>query len=119
VLYGCIECVNVRRGKLGGRDIDCCGVASGFGGEGAQVPMRRQLRNPSVHVGHVPGNASQRGGLAMNDRAAGAIEALAWILNLLERNPAPERLRSQVEAARDDLLQGVSVDFRERIRNRL
>lgn len=52
----------------------------------------------------------------MNDRAGGAIEALAWVLTLLDRTENPDRLRREVASARDDLLQGVSVDFRERIK---
>lgn len=56
--------------------------------------------------------------IKLNDQAVGAIEALAWVLSLLDGHPSIERIRNEVASARDDLLQGVSVDFRERIRIR-
>jgi len=54
----------------------------------------------------------------MNDFARGALEALAWVLNMLEDMEDPNRIRRQVEGARDDLLRGVSVDFRQRLKAR-
>ena len=42
----------------------------------------------------------------MNDYAHGALEALAWTLNLLEETEDLGRIRRQLEGARDDLLAG-------------
>lgn len=54
----------------------------------------------------------------MNDYAHGALEALAWTLNLLEETEDLGRIRRQLEGARDDLLAGVSVNFRQRLKTR-
>jgi hypothetical protein len=55
----------------------------------------------------------------VNDYAHGALEALAWVLNLLEETNDTARIRRQVEGARDDLLAGVSVNFRPMPSNRV
>jgi len=52
----------------------------------------------------------------MNDRATGAIEALVWVLATMERMKQLGSLYDEVREARDDLLRGVSIDFRERVR---
>ena len=54
----------------------------------------------------------------MNDYAHGALEALAWTLGLLEQTEEISRIRRQVEGARDDLLAGVTVNFRQRLKSR-
>jgi hypothetical protein len=54
----------------------------------------------------------------MNDYARGALEALAWVLGMIENGDASARLRRQLEGARDDLLRGVTLDFRQRLRPR-
>jgi hypothetical protein len=54
----------------------------------------------------------------VNDYAHGALEALAWALNLLEVTEDLGRIRRQLEGARDDLLAGVSVNFRQRLKTR-
>jgi len=54
----------------------------------------------------------------VNDYAHGALEALAWVLNLLDQTRDRGHLRRQVEGARDDLLAGVSVNFREKLKRR-
>ncbi len=53
----------------------------------------------------------------MNDYAHGPLEALAWVLGPLEETEDPHRLRRNLEGARDDLLSGVSVNFRDRCEN--
>jgi len=40
----------------------------------------------------------------MNDYVYGALEALAWVLGLIEDSDDVGRVRRQVERARDDLL---------------
>lgn len=52
----------------------------------------------------------------MNERCAGAIEALAWFRHLLDSHSDLHRIRRELAAAEDELLNGVAVDFRERIR---
>jgi len=54
----------------------------------------------------------------MNDYAHGALEALAWTLNLLEETEDIGRIRRQREGARDDLLAGVTVNLRQRLMTR-
>jgi len=54
----------------------------------------------------------------MNPRAEGAIEALAWVLHLLDNVDDISGMREAVSSAREDLLCGVSIDFRDRIRPR-
>ena len=54
----------------------------------------------------------------MNDYAHGALEALAWALGLLEETGDLGRVRRQLEGARDSLLAGVSVNFRQRLGSR-
>jgi hypothetical protein len=54
----------------------------------------------------------------MNDYAHGALEALTWTLNLLEETDDLGRIRRQHEGARDDLLAGVTVNFRQRLMTR-
>jgi hypothetical protein len=54
----------------------------------------------------------------MNDYANGALEALAWALNLLDQTDDVGRVRRQLEGARDDLLARVSVNFRQKLRPR-
>ena len=57
-------------------------------------------------------------GVTLNDYARGALEALAWVLSLLDELQDPRVIRRQVEGARDDILRGSSIDFREKIRIR-
>ena len=52
----------------------------------------------------------------MNDYVHGALEALAWTLGLLEETEDLGRIRRQLEGARDDLLSGVSLNFRQRLK---
>lgn len=63
----------------------------------------------------------------MNDYAKGALEALAWMDSLLSKaepkdvnDPqaaeAWDLVRREVLGARNELLQGVAVDFRDRLR---
>jgi len=54
----------------------------------------------------------------LNDYARGALEALAWVLSLLDELQDPRMIRRQVEGARDDILRGSSIDFREKIKIR-
>jgi hypothetical protein len=54
----------------------------------------------------------------MNDYAHGALETLAWTLNLLEETEDIGRIRRQRERARDDLLAGVTVNLRQRLMTR-
>jgi hypothetical protein len=51
----------------------------------------------------------------VNERCAGAIEALAWVLYLTGQTGDVGRVRRAVETVRDELLQGVAVDFRNRL----
>ena len=51
----------------------------------------------------------------MNDYAHGALEALAWALNLLEETEDLGRTRRQLEGTRDDLLASVAVYFQQRL----
>ena len=51
----------------------------------------------------------------MNDFARGALEALAWFESLLGQGDL-ERLRQEVSAAKEDLLSGMAIDFRYRLR---
>jgi hypothetical protein len=54
----------------------------------------------------------------MNDYVHGALEALAWTLNLLEETGDLGRIRRQLEGTRDDLLAGVTVNLRQRLMTR-
>ena len=54
----------------------------------------------------------------MNDYAHGALEALAWTLNLLEETEDLGRIRRQLKGARDDPLAGVTVNLRQRLMTR-
>jgi hypothetical protein len=51
----------------------------------------------------------------MNDYTRGALEALAWVESLLGRVD-PDQLKREVAGARGDLLAGLAVDFRDRLR---
>ena len=51
--------------------------------------------------------------MGMNDYAHGALEALVWILDLLEETEDLRRIRRQLERARDNLLAGASGSFRQ------
>ena len=51
----------------------------------------------------------------MNDYARGALEALVWVESLLGRVD-PDQLKREVVGARGDLLAGLAVDFRDRLR---
>jgi hypothetical protein len=46
------------------------------------------------------------------------LEALACVLNMIEEGDDGARIRRQVEGARDDLLRGVTLDFRQKLRIR-
>jgi len=52
----------------------------------------------------------------MNGRSEGAIEALGWVLMLIERGESAGKVRVQVNGAMRDLLRGSGRDFRERIK---
>jgi hypothetical protein len=54
----------------------------------------------------------------MNDYAYGALEALAWTLDLLEETEDLGRIRRQLKGARDDLLAGATVNLRQRLMTR-
>jgi len=55
----------------------------------------------------------------MNDRCMGAIEALAWVLNLLEQAVLKKldlpSVIGEVEHVHQELLSGVAVDFERRV----
>lgn len=51
----------------------------------------------------------------MNERCAGALEAIAWFKNLLDSTGDVRKVRREVEQVKDELLRGVAVDFRQRI----
>jgi hypothetical protein len=55
----------------------------------------------------------------MNDHCAGAIEALAWVENLLEEAAIKKldigSIMDEVEHVRQELMRGVAVDFEKRI----
>lgn len=56
----------------------------------------------------------------MNDYTRGALEALAWAQSLIERllcDPdGMKKLQKEIQAAKEDILSGVGVDFRYRLR---
>jgi hypothetical protein len=56
----------------------------------------------------------------MNDYCKGALEALAWVellINRLSESPKGlEKLKAEVESAKQDILNGVGIDFRHRLR---
>jgi hypothetical protein len=57
----------------------------------------------------------------LNDYCRGALECLAWVQNLMgEFDPGrPEtwrKVRDEVDSAKEDILSGVAVDFRTRLR---
>ena len=51
----------------------------------------------------------------MNDYVRGALEALVWVEALLGRVD-PDQVKQEVAGARGDLLAGMAVDFRDRLR---
>jgi hypothetical protein len=53
----------------------------------------------------------------MQDRTLGALEALTWVLSLIERKEPPdvEEIEKEVRAARNDLLRNTSLDFKHKI----
>jgi hypothetical protein len=51
----------------------------------------------------------------LNERCAGAIEALAWFENLLDSTGDLGKVRREVKQVKDELLRGVAVDFRQKI----
>lgn len=51
----------------------------------------------------------------MNERCAGAIEALAWVLKVLDGVDDVVRIRRRIEGVRDQLLHGVAVDFGQKM----
>ena len=59
------------------------------------------------------------GVLTLNERVSGAVEALAWFEELLERAAVKGRsisdVRDEVERLREELLRGVAVDFERRV----
>ena len=58
--------------------------------------------------------------IVLNDYSKGALEALAWVQQLvkkLKRDPDGwVRLEGEMEAAKNDMLNGIGVDFRDRLR---
>ena len=58
--------------------------------------------------------------IVLNDYSKGALEALAWVQQLvkkLKRDPDGwARLEGEMEAAKNDMLNGIGVDFRDRLR---
>ena len=58
--------------------------------------------------------------IVLNDYSKGALEALAWVQQLvkkLKRDPNGwARLEGEMEAAKNDMLNGIGVDFRDRLR---
>jgi hypothetical protein len=50
----------------------------------------------------------------MNDRAAGAIEALAWTRTVIENAKA----KQQIEKVLDAILKCVAIDFHDRVLTR-
>jgi hypothetical protein len=56
----------------------------------------------------------------MNEYARGALEALAWFDSLMSQarstDATLELLKREVNGAKDELLQGVAIDFRARLR---
>lgn len=55
----------------------------------------------------------------MNERCAGAVEALAWMRNVLElaviRNRSLVDVIDEVEHVHDELMKGMAVDFEQRV----
>jgi len=54
----------------------------------------------------------------LNDYGRGALEALAWVQSLMEemrKDKDWEKLRRDVDDAKEDLLRGIAIDFRFRI----
>ncbi|MEM2739930.1 MAG: hypothetical protein QXQ29_03930 [Candidatus Bathyarchaeia archaeon] len=52
----------------------------------------------------------------MNDYTKGALEAITWaILVLMDAKDIREAV-AELESARDSILRGIAVDFREKIR---
>ena len=51
----------------------------------------------------------------MNDYARGALEALVWVESLLNKLD-PDLVRVEVAGARGELIAGMAVDFRDRLR---
>ena len=56
-------------------------------------------------------------GIFLNEYARGALEALTWVRGLLKKNLGNKEVLREVELAIDDILSGVSVDFRNRLRS--
>lgn len=56
----------------------------------------------------------------MNDYSKGALEALAWVQQLvkdLKRDPDGwARMEREIAAAKNEMLNGIGVDFRDRLR---
>ena len=56
----------------------------------------------------------------MNEYCRGAVEALAWVQFLLAELEKDEerweKFRKEMNEARDELMSGVAVDFREKLR---
>ena len=48
----------------------------------------------------------------MDEYTKGALEALAWIQLLMEKGKSKENIRREIEEARDLLLKGVAVNFK-------
>ena len=55
----------------------------------------------------------------MNDYGRGALEALAWVSRLLEEARSLKDVMTEVEAAKEDILKGVAVNFRDRLKIRV
>ena len=58
-------------------------------------------------------------GIILNDYGKGALEALVWFRSLMDelrKNKDWEKLKREVDEAREELLSGIAVDFREKLR---
>lgn len=57
--------------------------------------------------------------IAVNEHCAGAVEALSWVLQVLEqavvKNLDLASIITEVEHIHDELLRGVAVDFERRV----
>jgi len=52
----------------------------------------------------------------MNPKAEGALEALSWVKTLMASNLTWDEIKQAIDDAVNDILNGVAVDFRGRIK---
>ncbi|MBS7642765.1 MAG: hypothetical protein QW374_04985 [Candidatus Bathyarchaeia archaeon] len=52
----------------------------------------------------------------MNDYTKGALEAITWAILVLKDSKDIREAIAELESARDSILRGIAVDFREKIK---